>query len=125
MTDIDPATYGSQQMLINAAGPLFPTNGRGGSQGSVAGGFPATGCYVAEGLTIRVLPTVTTDTVSIFAGDGTTAMCTILVPVAGWVIGQFIQIGGLYGYDTTPLRGISAGASNGTGQYTLWFRRTA
>lgn len=117
-------TYGSQQMLLTGTTVLFPTNGRGGTAASAGVAFPSTGRYVAEALTVRVVPLTGNDTVTILAGDGTTSMCSVIVPTTV-VIGQYIPIGGVYGYDTGSLLGISAQITQGgtAGTYTLWFRQ--
>jgi hypothetical protein len=129
MADANPITFGSKQMLVNSATAQFPTNGRGGSQGTAHANFPATGDYVVEGITVQVVAGAA-NAVNILAGDGTTQLCTIPLTTA-MVAGTYVPIGGVNGYESTPSAlgvggpGISATLSNTTGSpsVTLWFRR--
>lgn len=109
-------TYGSQQMAVSSATPVFPTNGRGGSQASVHPNFPATAQYLIEACT--VLTSGAACTLTVFQGDGTTTLFTVAIPATP-ATGTYIPIGGLNGYQSTA--GISAQISAGS-TVTLWFR---
>lgn len=129
MSDANPITTGSKQMLVNSAAAQFPTNGRGGTQGAAHANFPASGAYVIEGFTVQVIAGAA-NAVNILAGDGATQLCTIPFTTA-MIPGQYVPIGGLYGYESTPTAasvggpGISATLTNTTGtpSVTVWFRR--
>lgn len=111
---------GSQQLLVNGTGPLFPTNGRGGSQGTIHANFPA-GAYLIEGATTQT-NTTTDGTLTIFAGDGTTSLATIPISgtTAGGKPGNYTPIGGLYGLVSD--NGFATGVTAST-TVTVWFRR--